>query len=297
MRVLVTGANGFIGRNVVAELSADHEVYKAMQVVTEDTPNSIAIELKSKESIRSALTKIRPDAIINCAGIVINTNDAHKNAEYTENIFREVIYLEKPYPKVVVMGSASEYGVVEDARMPVGEDHPLNPVGDYAHSKVDEVRIAQAYAREHGIDVVVARIFNPIGPGMGDKFLLTSLLKQINDIKQGHGSEIALSRLDSRRDYVDVRDAARAIRLFVEKRVKNHQVIQNIGSGKSTTNRYLLEVLLSKVELSQKPTIIETRVDPEPTYAARADISRIKAEYDWEPSYNLNTTIEDIIHE
>jgi len=296
MRVLVIGADGFMGRNVVEALSDNHEVYKALRLVTDTNPRSFSVELGSKDSIRDALIRSRPQAIINCAGIVTNTSEARKNVEFTRNILSTVIEQGKPYPKVIITGSASEYGVVEDVDEPVNEDHPLNPQGDYAHSKVEEVKVAQAYAKEHDIDVIVARIFNPIGPGMGDKFLLTSLLKQINDLRVGRSGEITLSRLDSKRDYIDVRDVAMAMRLFIETGDKSHHVLQNIGSGIATTNGQLLDALLTRFELPRKPTIIETRDDPEPTLAARADISRIMVEYGWRPKYNLEKTIKDIIH-
>jgi nucleoside-diphosphate-sugar epimerase len=294
MKILVIGSEGFVGRNVVAELSSNHEVYKAARSTASDDPHSVTVDLSSKESIRTALVSIHPDAVVNCAGIVMNTEEAYKNVEFTTNILDEVVNLGKPYPRVIVTGSASEYGEVEDAEVSVSEDAPLKPAGDYANSKVEEVKVAQSYSEKYGIDVVVARIFNPIGPGMGDKFLLTNLVKQIHALKEGVGHEITLSRLDSKRDYIDIRDVAAAIRLFIESDSKDHHVIQNIGSGKPTTNGHLLDMLLSHVELSEKPTIIETRTDPEPTYAARADLRRIKAEYNWEPRYNLSATIEDI---
>jgi len=296
MRVLVIGADGFIGRSVVEALSDDHEVYKALRLVTDTDPRSFSVELGSKDSIRDALTKSHPQAIINCAGIVANTSEARKNVEFTRNMLSTVVELGKPYPKVIITGSASEYGIVEDVNEPVNEDHPLNPQGDYAHSKVEEVKVAQAYAKEYGIEVTVARIFNPIGPGMGDKFLLTSLLRQIDDFKAGRSGEITLLRLDSKRDYIDVRDVAEAMRMFIETEDKSQHVVQNIGSGIAITNGQLLDALLTQFKLLQKPTIIETRDDPEPTLAARADISRITAEYGWKPKYNLEDTIKDIIH-
>lgn len=294
MKVLVIGADGFVGRNTVKELRKDAslEVITASRKHTED----LVIDLSDRLSIEAAIMSVEPDVIVNCAGVVANDENAFKNGEFCRNLFEAIIARGVLYPKVIITGSAAEYGVVESPG-PVDEDTPLNATSDYGKSKIEEVAIAQKYAEEYNIDLVVARIFNPIGPGMGDKFLLTSLLKQIDGYRDGDTSNISVSRLDSKRDYIDVRDLASAIHHFVTGSNIDHHVVQNIGSGVSTSNGEILENILRLVELDEKPTIIETRTEPEPLYAACADISRIKSEYNWEPKYDLVSTIEEIIHE
>ena len=293
MKVLVIGADGFVGRNTVKELRKDAslEVITASRKHTED----LVIDLSDRSSIEAAIMSVEPDVIVNCAGVVANDENAFKNGEFCRNLFEAIIARGALYPKVIITGSAAEYGVVESPG-PVDEDTPLNATSDYGKSKIEEVAIAQKYAEEYNINLVVARIFNPIGPGMGDKFLLTSLLKQIDGYRDGNTSNISVSRLDSKRDYIDVRDLASAIHHFVTGNNIDHHVVQNIGSGVSTSNGELVKSLLSYLELSEKPTIIETQTDPEPTYAAQANISRIKKEFNWEPKYDLNTTVEDIVH-
>lgn len=294
MKVIVIGANGFVGRNVARELRGDDSL-KVIAAGRGDTVD-IVIDLLDKESISRALTSIKPDVIVNCAGVVANDETAYQNGVFCKNIFETVVAINQPYPKIIITGSAAEYGIVGNHN-PVDEDMPLRATNDYGKSKIEEEAIARDFAEKFGIDVIVARIFNPIGPGMGDKFLLTSLERQIKDFQRGLTHEISLSRLDTRRDYVDIRDVARAIHSFAVSENKSHQIAQNIGSGYSTTNGELLQLLINHIELKSEPTIIETRDAPEPIYAACADISRIKNEYGWQPSYELNKTMGDIFDE
>jgi nucleoside-diphosphate-sugar epimerase len=292
MKVLVIGADGFVGGNVYRELLTD----STLEVVSAGRNNQvdIVVDLLDRDSVVGMLGKSNPDVVVNCAGIVANNETASMNVRFCENIFEAIIAQQQPYPRVVITGSASEYGIVEGVD-PVNEDDDLNGSNDYAQSKINEVKTAQNYAKEHGIGLTVARVFNPIGPGMGEKFLISSLLRQIQAIKAGEQDDISVSRLDSMRDYIDIRDVARAYHAIVL-RGNEEQIVVNVGSGKSTTNGELIDSLLDLVELNNKPTIIETQSEPEPNYAACADISRIKAVFGWEPSYELSTSMEDIVN-
>lgn len=286
------GAEGFVGRNVLADLQHRDGVEVAFSSRGDAADHKI--DLLDRQSIGAALDDFNPSVIVNCAGIVANNEGAANNIEFCRNIFEEIISRNEPYPKVITTGSAAEYGVVGEGVL-VSEDTPLRAESMYGKSKIEEGLLAKQYAEEYGVDVTVARVFNPIGPGMGEKFLLTSLLKQISELRDGQRDVIELSRLDSKRDYVDIRDVAHAIGEMATLAVK-HSMYVNIGSGKSTSNGELLDELLSNFSLPQKPTIIETAESPEPAYAACADISRIKSEYGWTPRYNLATTVRDIIH-
>jgi len=101
--------------------------------------------------------------------------------------------------------------------------------------------------------------------------------------------------LDSRRDYIDARDFALAIQALVENQPK--QDVYNIGSGKSTSNQELIDLLLKYSQLAKRPEIIEAMDRPEPKVAAKADINRIHSELGWSPSIPLEETIKDIVND
>lgn len=295
MKILIFGADGFVGRNVYNAVQND----KSLEAISASRSGSsdYAIDLLDRKSIQLVLEAVKPTVIVNCAGIVVNSSDAFNNVEFCRNIFEAVIASKASYKKIIITGSAAEYGVVDDIGRPVKEDDPLRATNDYGTSKIQEVVLAEDYAEKYGLDVTVARIFNPIGPGMAQKFLLTNLLSQIREIQQGKAETITVSRLDSMRDYIDVRDVASAILAFITEDTGKHHIVQNIGSGKATSTKGLIDGILKQVDLDVEPTIIEAQGTPEPSYAAIADISRITAEFGWTPHYELKTTIEDIIHE
>lgn len=293
MKALILGADGFVGRNVYAEFKNDSSIQTVSASRSGET--DYMIDLQNPTSIRSVLEAEKPDVVINCAGVVSNDPNAYQNGEFCRNLLSEIVANGKPYPKVITSGSAAEYGVIDDVMKPVGEDTGLLATSDYGKSKVDEEKIAHTYATQHDMRVVVVRIFNPIGPGMGERFILTSLINQIKKIRKGEGEAITVSRLDSTRDYVDVRDVAKAVHAIATSE-RNRYDTYNIGSGQPTSNGRLIKQVLSSIELDKNPTIIESRELPEPTYAAQADISRLKSEFGWEPKYNLETTVEDIIN-
>ena len=292
MNVLVLGAGGFVGRNVLEAIKADPRLTVASGSRVERA--DYRIDLLDRGSILDALDKFRPDVIINCAGIVANTDQAYKNVEFCRNIFEAIISHGGPFPKVVISGSAAVYGEVKDAKASVVETTPLRAISDYGKSKIEEESQALEYAKARGIDVVVARIFNPIGPGMGEKFLLTNLLNQLHEVKAGIKNEITVSRHDSLRDYIDVRDVASAIYLLAT--AKTGHDVYNVGSGNATSNGELIDRLLNHVELGEKPTIIETRDTAEPAYAARADIARLQSDFGWKPKYSIDDTVEDTVN-
>lgn len=293
-KILVVGASGFIGRAVSAELENDFEVFKASG--QEGTSSrELLIDLLSRDSIKQVLQKTSPEVVINCAGIVDASKDVSQNIRFTTNLIEEIAASAKTVQRVIILGSAAEYGNLDEYGVVVDENTPLNPNSDYGRSKAEEVSSALSLGKKHNLQVVVARLFNPLGAGMNPRMLIPNLTRQVMEIKAGSRQAIELSRLDSARDYIDVQDMAKAIRTLVENKPK--QSLYLVGSGQSTTNGQLLDLILSSSQLDNKPAITETAVEPEKPVASRANISRLKEEFGWQPRKSLNQTVKEIVDE
>lgn len=288
MKVLVFGSSGFIGRHVAESLSGTHGVVRA----SHDRDGDDGVDLADFGSVVGIINRDKPDVIVNCAGIVANDERANQNVVFSDNILRAVEASDLLVRRVVVMGSAAEYGVVLPEELPVGEDTSLRAESPYGKSKVAETNRALEY-RDHGLSVVVARVFNPVGPGMPERMIVPRILTQLIDIRMGRQSHLEISRLDALRDYIAVGDVAEGIRTLVEGEPEH--AVYNIGSGVATSNGRLIDEIVRQSGLKVMPEIVETLAQPEPLYAPQADISRLTA-MGWRPRHSLEEVIEEIIH-
>jgi nucleoside-diphosphate-sugar epimerase len=294
LKVLVFGSTGFWGRNVVAVLvAAGHDVFEANRT-TEGKDGTYQVDLLQPVTIGNVLDQVRPDVIINCAGVVDASQSFDNNRIFTTNILDQISAKKMKPRRIVVAGSAAEYGVVRPEDIPVDEDAPLNATSPYGMSKVKESMAALTLGRAYQLPVVVARIFNPIGPGMGPRFLIPRILGQIEEIKQGTRDAIEISRLDAERDCLDVRDAAEAVRAIIEGEPKAN--VYCIGSGVATTNGQIVKLLLEGSGLPAETPIRETSAEKEPLVATQANIDRIQAEFGWKPVRSIEETIGEIMH-
>lgn len=290
MKILILGADGFIGTAVNDALAVEHDVIGS----SKEPSSPYYADLADKASVHSLLKKVSPDAIINCAGVVDKNGDTNLNAVFTGNLIEAANELELQLRRIIVLGSASEYGNVDPKNLPVDESAPLNANTGYGLSKLKETRLALELGKKYGLPVLVARIFNPVGRGMHPKFIIPSLLRQTQAIQSGERRIIEVNRLDSKRDYVHIKDVAAAIKTLIENNPKER--VYNIGSGQSTTNGELVELIVQNSKLEDRPGVSEISAAAEPLVASQADISRIKNELGWTPRHSLEEAIKDITH-
>jgi nucleoside-diphosphate-sugar epimerase len=294
LKALVIGSTGFWGRNVVKTLvAAGHSVSTASRSGGDQT-DSYHVDLLVPATIGKVLKQVRPDVIISCAGVVDTNQPFDNNPIFAKNLLDQIAANELRPRCVVVAGSAGEYGIVRLEDIPVDEDVPLNATGGYGLSKVKETQVALKLGHQYGLRVVVARIFNPIGPGMGPRFLISGVLRQIDEIRAGSRDTIELNRLDSERDCIHVLDAAEAVRAIIEGEPKAN--VYCIGTGVPTSNGRLVELMLENSGLTPKPPVRETSSEKEPLVATQADISRIQKEFGWKPVRSVEETIGEIMH-
>lgn len=293
MKVLVIGANGFIGSNVCSVLGKYHDVYKAGRLIKQND-REFNMDLLDLKAISRVLLAVKPEVIINCAGVVENSDRAKLNVEFTENLLNAIAKNKLLLKRIIISGSAAEYGNVTTKNIPVAENTPLNADAGYGLSKILEENAAIKLGDKYNLPVTTIRIFNPIGNGMHPRFLIPSIIRQVAEFKVGTGKSIKVSRLDSLRDYINVKDIASAIKALIEHPSK--YPCYNVGSGIATSNRQLIELIIKEYNLSSEPELIETSLDPEKLVAVQADITRIHEEFHWIPDYTIEETIKEIVN-
>lgn len=292
MKVLIIGADGFIGSNLADALKKNHEVLRCGREFGEGK-EGYWLDLLEKDSITKVLKSSKPDIIINAAGVVENNELAEMNVTFTTNLLESVLDSGIKPSKIIILGSAAEYGVVTTHELPVSEATPLRATNLYGQSKVREEHVALEFRQKHGLPVVIARIFNPIGTGMHDKFLVSRVLKQISEVKRSERTEIEITRLDAQRDYIVISDLTAGIKAIIEGEPK--ESTYNIGSGRAVTNGDLVNLIIGATSPNQVIPVVQTQDEPEPLFAIQADITRMKRDFNWVPVKKIEETIKEII--
>lgn len=286
-RVLLFGASGFIGGHVRSVLAADPRVSEVL------TPGRAQHDLVAGDvdGLTALLRATAPDAIVSCVGALGGTaTDLLAANTLVASKLLEAAAAAAPRARLVRMGSAGEYGVVEPGRS-VCEDDALMPVGAYGVSHVAGTRL---FAIADGLDAVSLRVFNPIGPGMSEETLLGRAAARIRAALAEGAGEIQLGPLGAHRDFVDVRDLAALVGTVVLARNVPSRVY-NAGSGRAVTAREAVGLLAA--EAGWTGTIREAGAGPSRSAAVtwiRADVTRARDELGWTPVRDLETTIKDV---
>jgi GDP-4-dehydro-6-deoxy-D-mannose reductase len=300
-KVLVTGANGFVGRHLVKELAENgiSVVGVGGHIGDAGKPAHVDDYIVLDLNDAGAVDKIDftgVDGVIHLAGLAAVGPSFDKPLEYiTTNVGIQINLFEaaikqKSAPKFLVISSGSLYDA--KASLPLTEKSPVVPESPYAVSKIGQEQMALHYGGR-GFECVVARPFNHIGPGQNPGFLVPDVAQQIIACEKSEQSEISVGNLDARRDYTDVRDIARAYRLLLEKGKSGE--IYNICSGKSLSGHDIVDGLQkaagSSAPLKQDPK----RMRPSDNPDIYGDYSKLAEATGWKPEIALETTLKDVI--
>jgi GDP-4-dehydro-6-deoxy-D-mannose reductase len=297
MRVLVTGAGGFVGRWMAAELTAaGHEVLAA--------PGHADLDIADREGVGSMVAAARPDGVVHLAGVAYGPDAARDPSEAGRvNVTGTRTLLDAcadsaPRASVLVAGSSEVYGNPDPADLPLRENAPVRPSSPYGRSKAGQERVALDAGREAGLAVVVTRSFNHTGPGQRAEFVAPALANRILRARDEGAAEIAVGNIDVRRDISDVRDVVRAYRLLLEGlhagRIPSSTVV-NVATGRSVSVREVIALLSEIIGVQVAPTVdpqLVRAIDP-PEIVGEASLLRSLA--DWEPTIPLRQTLEDLV--
>ncbi len=305
MKLLVTGASGFIGRHLlVSAVERGHEVvgtYLAHDELATRLPNPSAVQwerldMRDSEGPARILDRVRPEGVFHLAAQAYAQKAwADPVDTFESNVigtirFYEALRRHPPRYGTLLAASASAYGA--PPKLPVPEDVPLNPTNPYGVSKAAQDMLSLQYALNFELRIVRARLFGTTGPGKtGDA--LNDFARQVARLERaGQPGELRVGNLDTRRDVSDIRDVVRALWLVFEKGDPRAPV--NVGAGQSYSIRDIADTLvrLAKVPLSVIPDPKLFRPTDEPDN--RGDISRLRA-LGYTPSYLLERTIQDAL--
>ena len=289
----ITGGSGFLGRHLLAALRDKPEL-TTIAVGRTCPPgcspaNLARVDLSDPGAIRSAFSAILPDVVIHAAG---RTPPADRpllyqaNTVHTLNLLDALRDLGLP-ARVVLAGSAAELGPVAVQDLPVSEDYPCRPVEAYGLSKW--LATCAGLVARPPLQVISARIFNPIGPGLTPNQAFGRFAALLADPAT---TTFEVGDLDTRRDFVDIRDVANALIAIAEGGEAGG--VYNVGTGRSERIGDGLDRLM--VRSGRR---LEIRVNPAFKAApgprdSRASIAKIVSTTGWKPRVSFQQSLDDL---
>ncbi|GAB3498186.1 NAD-dependent epimerase/dehydratase family protein [Amycolatopsis cihanbeyliensis] len=294
-RVLLFGANGFLGRQVAHALAEDPRVGVLIRAGRSAPagPDWIQHDLVTATvtELSTVLRRTRPDAVINCAGRL--SGDATELVEANVLVTAKLLDAMAEHARglrLVVLGSAAEYGVVPMGQ-PVTETDPTSPVAPYGATRLASTQLARLAGEQGRVDAVALRLFNPVGPGLPAENVLGKAAVGLRAALAHGRDHIRLGPLDTYRDFVDVRDVAAAIREAALVDWLKDQVL-NVGGGMAVAVRDAVRLL---AEVAGFPGEIHES-EPAPSRSSTvnwiaADLTRIRQALGWAPRYDLRAMI------
>jgi len=289
MRVLILGASGFLGRHVLALLSARPD----LQVTAGPRSQDLDLGRAGPGEWHRLLQDTDPDVVVNCAGRTHGTPEelTRANVELVRRLIGAA-QEQRPPPRIVHLGSAAEYGPEAGVASP---DTPARPAGPYGQSKLAGTQ-ALLEARP-SVPVTVLRVFNPVGAGQSAQTLTGTAAVKFWRARHDPlaRAEVQFGDLSAARDFIDARDVARAVEAVLPH--PEAGPVLNVGRGEAVVARTLIRTL---ARLSHYGGVVSERAEGSSRSAGlssqKADISAL-SRLGWTPAYPLESALESLWHE
>jgi GDP-4-dehydro-6-deoxy-D-mannose reductase len=280
--VLITGAEGFVGTHLRAQLG--------------DDAVAAGVDVLDGDVLAATVRAVTPRAVVHLAAqssVAASWEDAAAawsvNVVGTVNVL-EAVRVEAPRARVLFASTGEVYGHADV--IPTPESAPIAPVSPYAATKAAAEIGCGQFARG-GLDVVVTRAFNHEGPGRDERFAVGSWARQIARLEESGGGVLEVGDLSAERDITDVRDACRAYTLLLDEAAEAGTY--NVASGLSVPMSTVLDQLISlaarEIHVEQRPE----RMRPAEIARLAGDASRLRTATGWEPRIPLEQTLLDTL--
>ncbi|MDA8344255.1 MAG: GDP-mannose 4,6-dehydratase [Thermaerobacter sp.] len=301
MNVLVTGASGFVGRELVQALSGrGHAVWGVGRNSLDELPSGLLRyhcgDLASDTELESFIREARPDSVVHLAGqasVAASWKDTSDTIDSSVvgsvNLFLTLRRTAAPVRVFVNIGSAEEYAPSDE---PLTEDSAIGPSNPYGITKVAQARMLRLLCEDASIPFVHFRPFNHIGPGQHTGFAIPDWASQI---AQGtrETTTITVGNLQAIRDFTDVRDIVRAYVSATEGGMPEGEY--NLSSGFGRTLRSVLEDLIGTAGVKAGIVVDRDRFRPEDTPTRIGDSDKIRRLTGWKPEIPWEATLRDTL--
>jgi GDP-4-dehydro-6-deoxy-D-mannose reductase len=310
-RALITGIRGFCGTHLAIHLRRQGFVLAGIelppsgsQATLQDWAHRVGSDLtvyhgdiRDLVFLRETIRVVRPTQIFHLAALISSDDELERlydvNVRGTQQLL-SAIRAEGIDPVILITGSSAAYGVVGVQDLPIRESQPFRPLNLYAVSKIAQEMLAYSHHARYGLRVVRTRAFNVTGPGEPPSLAPSAFARQIAEIELGRSAPVLRTgNLSPQRDFVDVRDLARAYRLLAQYGKPGE--VYNVCSGQAVL---ILTCLQELVKLAKVPI----RVEPDPARTRATDLpvsvgdpSLVRQETGWQAEIPLAQSLADLL--
>src|SRR5712691_3831410 len=305
LRVLITGITGFAGSHLAEHLlSRGDEVYGLAHerppfvnlAAVQDRVRIHEGDITHLEDVQGALAGTQADAVVHLAGMAVPTMaSVDPVAAVRVNVLGTAALLtaleRRPKTRLVLASSADVYGAPD--RVPVDEDAPVRPANVYAATKVAAEALTRELAPRHGAPVVILRPANQNGPRQHPGLAASAFAKQIAEAEAGLAEPVVKhGRLDAERDFLDVRDMARA---YAAALGLSESGTFNVGTGDAVAIAEILDTLIALARIPVRAELDPSRVRGGEPARIALDATRFRQKTGWSPRIALADSLRDTL--
>jgi GDP-4-dehydro-6-deoxy-D-mannose reductase len=310
LKILITGAAGFVGKHLIEYLKKEGQ-YEILGIdlsfknlgpdCSSDSIEVLEADLTNRESVYNIIKEFKPNQVYHLAAQSSVSYSWENPVEtFRINVFSGINILEGlrlfcPGCRILVVCTAEEYGGINDGAEAIDESFKIYPQNPYAISKAALDFFSSIYHNAYKLPVFISRSFNHIGPGQSERFVCSDFARQIALIENGlKDPVINVGNLKSQRDFLDVRDAVSAYFHIVNKGKEGE--IYNVCSGSKYKISNLLEILIS-LSTRQDITVNIDRnkfraIDIETIYGNNG---KLKDHTGWKSIYSIKMSLKDTL--
>lgn len=307
MKALIIGAAGFVGSYLIQHLALtydweihatklEHEVLSTSDAVIHN------LDIMNPSEIHLLIKDVMPDYIFHLAAqssVALSWKNPSLtvdiNVKGTLNLLDNIRNVPNYNPKILLIGSGEEYGYISPDETPIHESVPTRPGNIYAATKACQNMLGSIYSKAYGMQIIMVRAFNHIGPNQSPVFVVSDFCKQVAEIEVGLKPPVLhVGNLSAFRDFTDVRDVVRAYGLLIQNGVSGETY--NIGSGHALSIQSVLDMILSLSTTQITVKVDQNRLRPSDIPVIEADISKLQSVIHWQPEITLQQTLEEILN-
>lgn len=310
-KYLITGFSGFVSRHF-CEYLEQNEIRSLVKGIDVHSPDFKQenfknikfdfekIDLLDKGKVENIIFEFQPDFILHLASfssVAFSWKEPILSFQNNTNIYLNLLEVVRKLnisTRILSIGSSEEYGDVNELDMPLSEDHPLKPVSPYAVARVSQELLSKIYTDGYGLDIIMTRSFNHIGPFQKDIFVIPSIVKQLIELKNNNtvAHNLIAGDINIIRDFMDVRDVVSAYYLLLNKGEKGN--VYNICSGEGISLKRIIQIVNKLLNMEVTIKIDQRLIRPRDNKIIIGSNTKLK-ELGWNQKIILEDALKDMI--